>query len=85
MTMSWISFKPIFQISDPNVAKEKESIYERAKQHLKLKQFSAKTFEEYGLRGTPSAILIDKKGILQQIFFGSINSLENTVKELLNE
>ena len=67
------------------VAKEKESIYDRAKQYLKLKQFSAKTFEEYGLRGTPSAILIDKKGVLRQTFFGSNNSLEGTVKELLTE
>jgi hypothetical protein len=67
------------------VAKEKESIYERVKQYLKLKQFSAQTFEEYGLRGTPSAILIDKKGVLRQTFFGSDNSLEGTVKQLLNE
>jgi len=67
------------------VAKEKESIYERAKQYLKLKQFSAQTFEEYGLRGTPSVILIDKKGVLRQTFFGSDNSLENTVKELIDE
>ncbi|MFZ0220847.1 MAG: TlpA family protein disulfide reductase [Candidatus Nitrosopolaris sp.] len=67
------------------IVKEQESIYERAKQYLKLKQFSAKTFEEYGLRGTPSAILIDKKGVLRQTFFGSNNSLEGTVKELLNE
>jgi thiol-disulfide isomerase/thioredoxin len=66
-------------------AKDKESIYERAKQYLKLKQFSAKTFEEYGLRGTPSVILIDKKGVLRQTFFGSNNSLEGTVKELLDE
>ena len=55
------------------------------KQYLKLKQFSAKTFEEYGLRGTPSAILIDKKGVLRQSFFGSKNSLENIVKVLLDE
>ncbi|MFY9871078.1 MAG: TlpA family protein disulfide reductase [Candidatus Nitrosopolaris sp.] len=67
------------------IVKEQESIYERAKQYLKLKQFSAKTFEEYGLRGTPSAILIDKKSVLRQTFFGSNNSLEGTVKELLNE
>ena len=48
--------------------KDKESVIERAKQYMKLKQFSAKTFEEYGLRGTPSAILIDKKGALRQTF-----------------
>jgi hypothetical protein len=52
---------------------------------MRLKQFSAKTFEEYGLRGTPSAILIDKKGVLRQTFFGSNGLLEGAVKQLLNE
>ena len=65
--------------------KDKESIIERAKQYMRLKQFSAKTFEEYGLRGTPSAILIDKKGVLRQTFFGSNGLLEGAVKQLLNE
>jgi hypothetical protein len=65
--------------------KERESTYERVKQYLKLKQFSAKTFDEYGLPGTPSAILIDKKGILRQTAFGSNGSLEVAVKHLLNE
>ena len=65
--------------------KERESTYERVKQYLKLKQFSAKTFDEYGLPGTPSAILIDKNGILRQTAFGSNGSLEVAVKHLLNE
>ena len=65
--------------------KERQSTYERVKQYLKLKQFSAKTFEEYGLPGTPSAILIDKNGILRQTAFGSNGSLEVAVKHLLNE
>lgn len=65
--------------------KDKESVIERAKQYMKLKQFSAKTFEEYGLRGTPSAILIDKKGALRQTFFGSNGLLEAAVKHLLDE
>jgi hypothetical protein len=65
--------------------KDKEPIIERAKQYMRLKQFTAKTFEEYGLRGTPSAILIDKKGVLRQTFFGSNGLLEGAVKQLLNE
>src|SRR5919202_2074265 len=60
--------------------KEKESIYTQVQQYLKRKQFSAKTFEEYSLRGTPSAILIDKKGILRQTIFGSNGFLEDAVK-----
>ena len=66
--------------------KDRESMYARVKQYLNLKQFSAKTFEDYGLRGTPSAILIDKNGILRQTTFGSNGfMLEGAVKKLLNE
>ena len=65
--------------------KERESLYYRAKQYLKLKQFSARTFEEYSLRGTPSAILVDKDGILRETTFGSNGFREDTVKQLLNE
>jgi len=65
--------------------KDKESIYTQVQQYLKRKQFSAKTFEEYGLRGTPSAILIDKKGILRQTIFGSNGFLEDAVKQLLDD
>jgi hypothetical protein len=64
---------------------ERESMYAQVKQYLKLKQFSARTFEEYGLRGTPSAILIDKKGVLRQTTFGPNGVLEGAVKQLLNE
>jgi hypothetical protein len=65
--------------------KDREAVYNQVQQYLKQKQFSAKTFEEYGLRGTPSAILIDKNGILRQTVFGSNGFLEDAVKQLLNE
>jgi hypothetical protein len=65
--------------------KDRESLYNEVQQYLKQKQFSAKTFEEYGLRGTPSAIVIDKNGILRQTLFGSNGFLENAVKQLINE
>ena len=65
--------------------KDRQSTYERVKQYLKLRQFSAKTFDEYGLRGTPSAILIDKNGILRHSTFGSDSSLEGAIKYLLDQ
>lgn len=43
------------------------------------------TFEEYGLKGTPSAILIDKKGILRFTSFGQNERLANMVQALINE
>ena len=47
---------------------EKKSIFEQAKQYLESKQFSAKTFEEYSLRGTQSAILVDRNGVYMTQF-----------------
>jgi thiol-disulfide isomerase/thioredoxin len=60
-------------------------LVERVKQYLKEKRYSAETFEEYRLRGTPSSILIDRKGILRHTNFGANHFLEDMLKTLLNE
>lgn len=64
---------------------QKNEIIERVKQYLKGKEYSARTFEEFALRGTPSTILIDKKGILRDVGFGGNDFLEENIKKLLNE
>ena len=64
---------------------DKSVLINRAKQYLKAKQYSAETFEEYGLRGTPSSILIDKNGIVRQINFGANGSLDDKIKDLVKE
>ena len=53
--------------------------------HLKSKEYSAKTFDEYALRGTPSTILVDRKGVLRGTYFGSNGFLEGAVEELIRE
>jgi hypothetical protein len=63
----------------------KAELTERVKQYMKNKEYSAETFEEYVLRGTPSSILIDKKGILRDVTFGQNDFLEEKIKNLLNE
>ncbi len=65
--------------------KERQTLVERVRQILRSKEYSAATFEEYALRGTPSSILVDRKGNLRSTFFGSDGFLEGAVKELLNE
>jgi thiol-disulfide isomerase/thioredoxin len=64
---------------------DKKVLFERVKQYLKNKKYSALTFDEYKLQGTPSAILIDKKGNLRNVFFGVNNSLNGLIKQLVNE
>ena len=60
-------------------------LIERVKNYLQTKQNSAQTFEEYGLRGTPSCILIDRKGIVRHINFGAVGLLDSTIKDLVIE
>lgn len=64
---------------------QKAEIIERVKQYLSAKQYSAETFDEYALRGTPSAILVDKKGILRDVTFGQNGLLDSRIQSLLNE
>ncbi|MGI9011174.1 MAG: TlpA family protein disulfide reductase [Nitrososphaeraceae archaeon] len=64
---------------------DKNVLFERVKQYLKNKKYSALTFDEYKLQGTPSAILIDKKGNLRNVFFGVNNYLNGLIKQLVNE
>jgi thiol-disulfide isomerase/thioredoxin len=40
----------------------RNQIIQRVKDHLKSKEYSAETFEKFALQGTPSTILIDRKG-----------------------
>ena len=63
----------------------KSQIYARVKEYYKSKEFTAETFEMYSLQGTPSTILVDRKGILRDISFGSPANLESMVQKLLNE
>jgi thiol-disulfide isomerase/thioredoxin len=65
--------------------KDRQVLIERVKQYLQSKEYSAKTFEEYALRGTPSVILIDRKGILRGTYFGSNGYLESAVEELIRQ
>ena len=63
----------------------RSGIYRKAEAYLKNKQYHALTFDMYQLQGTPSSILIDRKGILRQVSFGTVNALEKDVIKLLDE
>jgi thiol-disulfide isomerase/thioredoxin len=65
--------------------KDKEQITSRVKSYLETKPYSPLTFEEYSLRGTPSTMFIDKKGILRETTFGSTGLMATTVEKLLSE
>ena len=63
----------------------KQQIFARVKEYFKSKEYSAETFEMYSLQGTPSTILVDRKGILRDVSFGQTANLEAMVEKLLSE
>lgn len=65
--------------------KDRQLLVARVREYLKHKEYSAKTFEEYAMRGTPTSLVIDKKGNLRHNLFGATGHLETIVQELLNE
>ena len=65
--------------------KYKLMLIERVQKYFESRQFYAETFEEYGLQGTPSTILIDKQGKLRQITFAQYRSHEQMIQQLLRE
>jgi len=63
----------------------KKQIIERVKSYMKSKEYSAETFEKFALQGTPSTILVDRKGILRDVSFGQAGHVEAMIQKLLNE
>lgn len=75
------------QISDfdSQSTEYKNQIMLRVKDHFKSKEYSAETFEKFSLQGTPSTILVDRKGILRDVSFGQQGNLEASIQALINE
>ena len=63
----------------------KKQIIERVKSYMKSKEYSAETFEKFALQGTPSTILVDRKGILRDVSFGQAGHVEALIQKLLKE
>ena len=63
----------------------KNQIIEKAKNYMESKIFSAETFEKFSLQGTPSMILVDRKGILRDVSFGQAGKALALVQKLLDE
>lgn len=62
---------------------QRQTIWQRARDHMENKAFNAITFEQYQLQGTPSSIVIDRSGRLQAIIFGMQNELESNIARCL--
>jgi len=61
----------------------KSLLVKRVREYLASKEYTALTFEEYALQGTPSSIVIDRNGILRHISFGYDEGLEFIIKRFI--
>ena len=91
-TTGEISQEKIMQFIHPQIpdfdSKPEEyrnQIIQRVKDYMKSKEYSAETFEKFSLQGTPSTILVDRKGILRDVSFGQTNHVESMIQKLINE
>lgn len=75
------------QIPDFNTKSDeyKSQIMARVREHMISKEYSAETFEKFGLRGTPSTIVVDRKGVLRDVSFGQTAHIEPLVRSLIDE
>ena len=63
----------------------KNQIIQRVKGYMKSKEYSAETFEKFALQGTPSTIIVDRKGILRDVSFGQTGHIESIIEKLIAE
>ena len=63
----------------------RNQIIQRVKNYMSSKEYSAETFEKFALQGTPSTILVDRKGILRDISFGQAGHVDAMIQKLINE
>jgi hypothetical protein len=62
-----------------------QKIRQQVQNYFQSLDYHAETFERFDLKGTPSHILVDKKGMLRDCAFGSYPELEARVLGLLRE
>jgi thiol-disulfide isomerase/thioredoxin len=63
----------------------RDNVITQVRTYLEKLIYRPQTFELFQLKGTPSHILVDKKGILRECSFGTNADLELRVQELLAE
>ncbi len=73
---------PQFDVLTPD---QQTQLIDRVTAYLRMREYAPTTFETYALHGTPSAILIDKRGNLRESTFGQTGDLVPKIQTLLDE
>ena len=64
---------------------QQQVIRQQVERYLSSYQYQAMTFERFQLKGTPSHIVVDKKGRIRACEFGQFDDLETLIQQLLQE
>lgn len=64
---------------------QQQSILHQVRTFMEQKIMKAETFERFALQGTPSALIFDRKGKLQNASFGQIDYKDRLIEQLLAE
>jgi thiol-disulfide isomerase/thioredoxin len=70
---------------DQQPAAHQRQLYKRVQSYFQSLIYRAETFERFDLKGTPSHILVDKRGVLRDCAFGAYPELETRIQDLLQE
>ncbi len=70
---------------DSQSSNRQQQIRQSVTDYLQKLAYHPQTFERFRLQGTPSQILVDKRGILKSIEFGQSPYLETRIQSLLKE
>ncbi|PTN12633.1 thiol-disulfide isomerase [Nitrosomonas aestuarii] len=62
---------------------QKKTVQSQIRVYLEQKIMKAETFERFSLQGTPSAILFDREGQLQDVSFGQVEHKQPAIEQLL--
>ncbi len=66
-------------------SREQHRIREQLQDYFQALEYHADTFERFGLQGTPSYILVDRRGLLKACRFGAYPELEADIQKLMQE
>ena len=73
---------PDFDVLAPD---RQNLLIDRVTAYLRTREYAPTTFDTYALQGTPSAILVDKHGMLRESTFGQTGDLVPRIEALLEE
>lgn len=79
------AIRPQVPVFDTLPDAHKSQLIDRVTTYLKSREYAPATFDRYALRGTPSTVIVDRRGTLREITFGQVGDLAPTIQALLDE